>query len=75
MTILLFFFSGIPVLLFNALFACYQCSYIKGLAPKFNMLVDDFLKKLKPLANGQTEVPLKDHIHGFVLTVVSEVRL
>ncbi len=50
-----------------------HCSYLKGLVPSFNSLVDDFLEKLKPLADGKTVVPLKDHIQSFVLEVVSKV--
>ena len=49
-------------------------SYLKGLVPDFNTLVDDFLEKLKPLADGQTVVPLKDHIRKFSLSVLSKVQ-
>ncbi len=37
--------------------------------------MDDFLEKLKPLADGKTVVPLKDHIQDFVLDVVSKVSI
>ena len=39
----------------------------------FNSIVDDFLDKLKPLADGKTEVPMADHVKEFTLDVVNKV--
>ena len=50
-------------------------SYLKELIPTFNSIVDDHLQRLKPLADGETLVPMKDHICSFSLDIVCKVIL
>ncbi|KAL5496599.1 hypothetical protein EMCRGX_G012912 [Ephydatia muelleri] len=47
--------------------------YLKSLTPMFGECVDMFLDKLKPLADGRTQVPMKKHIHNAALDVISKV--
>eukprot|EP00731_Ephydatia_muelleri_P008176 Em0004g514a len=47
--------------------------YLKSLTPMFGECVDKFLDKLKPLADGRTQVPMKKHIHNAALDVISKV--
>ena len=51
------------------------CSYLKSLTPMFGECVDMFLDKLKPLADGRTQVPMKKHIHNAALDVISKVLI
>ena len=41
----------------------------------FGECVDKFLDKLKPLADGRTQVPMKKHIHNAALDVISKVLI
>ena len=50
-------------------------SSLKELLPKFNECVDALLEKLRPLADGRTEVPMKEVFHEAALDVISKVRL
>ena len=36
--------------------------------------MDEYLEKLKPLADGKTTVFMAEHIRDFTMSVVSEVR-
>ena len=38
------------------------CSYLKSLVPSFNECADKFIERLRPLADGKTTVPMKDHL-------------
>ena len=49
-------------------------SYLKSLVPTFCASVDLFLGKLRPLADGKTQVPLKTHIQEVTLDVISKVH-
>ena len=51
------------------------CSSLKDLIPKFNECVDTFVEKLRPLADGKTEVPMKEAFHEAALDVISKVIL
>ena len=48
-------------------------SYLKGLIPSFNSIMDDFLENLKPMADGKTVISLKENIQTFILDVISKV--
>ena len=50
------------------------CSSLKELLPKFNECFDALLEKLRPLADGRTEVPMKEVFHEAALDVISKVR-
>ena len=39
----------------------------------FNECVNTFLERLKPLADGKTEVPMKEAFHNMALDVISKV--
>ena len=54
-------------------YVCVYCSYLKSLTPMFGECVDKFLDKLRPLADGRTQVPMKKHIHNAALDVISKV--
>ena len=48
-------------------------SYLKSLVPTFGECVDKFLDRLRPLADGKTQVPMMKHIHTTTLDVISKV--
>ena len=48
-------------------------SYLKTLMEPFNEVVDKFLDKLKPLADGATAVPMKTKFSELTLKVISKV--
>ena len=48
-------------------------SYLKTLLKPFNEITNEFLEKLKPLADGDTKVPMKVHLGEFSLDVISKV--
>lgn len=50
------------------------CSTLRGMIPSFNMCVDKFLADLKPLADGNTAAPMKDHISDLTMDVISKVH-
>ena len=50
------------------------CSCLKNLVTtSFNVCMDDFLKKLAPMANGKTSIPLDDYITDFSVDTISKV--
>ena len=51
----------------------YYISYLKGLIPSFNECVDQFLERLRPLADGKTQVPMKDEFATLTLSIISKV--
>jgi hypothetical protein len=51
-----------------------SCSPINALVGGYNSLVDEFLAKLKPLADGKTLVPMAAHVSEFVFIADSKVR-
>ena len=53
----------------------FHCSSLKDLLPVFNECVDAFLEGLRPLADGKTEVPMKEAFHEAALDVISKVQL
>ena len=48
-------------------------SHLKTLTTPFNESVDKFLDKLRPLADGKSAVPMKSHLAGLTLDVISKV--
>ena len=48
-------------------------SYLKGLIPSFNECVDQFLERLRPLADGKTEVPMMEEFGTLTLDILSKV--
>ena len=48
-------------------------SYLRGLVPSFNECVDMFLERLRPLADGKTEVPMKEEFASLTLNIISKV--
>ncbi|KAL5493499.1 hypothetical protein EMCRGX_G014690 [Ephydatia muelleri] len=53
--------------------SAFNASHLKGLIPNFCKRVDLFLKKLVPLADGETKVPLRKYMHDAAVDVISEV--
>eukprot|EP00731_Ephydatia_muelleri_P028814 Em0020g458a len=51
----------------------FKRSSLKDLLPIFNECVDAFLEGLRPLADGKTEVPMKEALHEATLDVISKV--
>ena len=49
-------------------------SYLKGLIPSFNECVDQFLERLRPLADGETQVPMKEEFAILTLSIISKVN-
>lgn len=49
------------------------CSYLKTLLGPFNEIVNKYVNKLKPLADGTTIVPMKIHFGELALEVISKV--
>ena len=54
----------------------FTCTYssLKELLPNFNESVNTFLDGLRPLADGKTQVPMKEAFHDLTLSVISKVR-
>ena len=50
-------------------------SYLKTLLKPFNEITNEFLDELKPLADGETKVPMKTHLGEFSLDVISKVAI
>ncbi|XP_064388742.1 cholesterol 24-hydroxylase-like [Halichondria panicea] len=48
-------------------------SYLKSLLPSFNKCVDVLLDSIRPLADGETDVPMKQHLAECTLYVISKV--
>ena len=48
-------------------------SHLRGLVPSFNSCVDIMINKLRQLANGKTEVPMKDILSSTTLDIISKV--
>ena len=48
-------------------------SYLKSLVPSFNECADKFLEGLRPLADGKTTVPMKEHLAEVTQDVISKV--
>ena len=46
---------------------------MKGLFPKLCERADEFIAKLRCLADGKTKVPLKKHIYDASMGVISKV--
>lgn len=53
----------------------YPCSYLKSLVPSFNECVDQFLARLRPLADGKTQVSMSDHFANLALEVIGKVYI
>ena len=47
---------------------------MKDLLPVFNECVDAFLERLRPHADGKTEVSMKEAFHEAALDVISKVQ-
>jgi len=43
------------------------------LVPSFNECADKFIERLRPLADGKTTVPMKEHLAEVTLDVISKV--
>ena len=52
---------------------CADDSYLKGLIPIFNECVDQFLERLRPLADGKTQVPMKEEFAAVTMDVICKV--
>ena len=52
----------------------FTCSSLKDHLPLFNECVNTFIEKLRPLADGKTDVPMKEMFHETALDVISKVR-
>ena len=48
-------------------------SYLKGLIPIFNECVDQFLERLRPLADGKTQVPMKEEFAAVTMDIICKV--
>ena len=51
-----------------------QHSSLKDYLPVFNECVDTFLERLRPHADGKTEVSMKEAFHKATLDAISKVR-
>lgn len=51
------------------------CSYLKSLVPSFNECVDQFLERLRPLADCRTQVSMIQQFSELTLDVISKVQL
>ena len=63
--------SQLAMLIYNIIFVV---SYLKTLLIPFNEMVEKFLDRMQPLANGSTIVPMKVHFGEFTQDVISKVR-
>ena len=50
-----------------------SCSFVENLCQKFCECTDAFIKKLQPLADGNTEVHMKKEIYSAAMDFVSKV--
>ena len=50
-------------------------SYLKSLVPSFNECADKFIERLRPLADGKTIVPMKEHLAQVTEDAISKVCL
>ncbi|XP_064405688.1 cholesterol 24-hydroxylase-like isoform X2 [Halichondria panicea] len=48
-------------------------SYLKSLLPSFNECTDKLLEGIRPLADGKTTIPMKQHLSEVTLNVISKV--
>ncbi len=48
--------------------------YLKNLEGSFNEIMTSVIEELKPMADGETLIPIKKYINNFTLTVISKVR-
>ncbi|XP_064405692.1 cholesterol 24-hydroxylase-like [Halichondria panicea] len=48
-------------------------NYLKSLLPSFNECTDKLLEGIRPLADGKTTVPMKQHLSEVTLNVISKV--
>ena len=51
----------------------FMFSYLKSLLPSFNECTDKLLDNIRPLADGRTTVPMKQHLAEVTLDVISKV--
>ena len=56
----------------NVFCAC-NYSTLKEMVPSFNECVDQFLEKLRSMADGKSKVPMKEHISDLTNDVISKV--
>jgi len=49
--------------------------YLKSLVPSFNECADKFIQGLRPLADGKTTVPMKEHLAQVTEDAISKVGL
>ena len=49
------------------------CSYLRNLVPLFNVCVDQFVEKLRGVANGKTEVPMRTQFSAVTLHIIGKV--
>ncbi len=54
---------------------CPHNSYLKSLLPSFNECTDKLLEGIRPLADGKTTVPMKQHLSEVTLNVISKVHI
>ena len=66
--VLLFLFND-----FIHFYIVLQHSSLKDYLPIFNECVDTFLERLRPHADGKTEVSMKEAFHKATLDVISKV--
>ena len=67
--VLLFLFNDFIHFCINVL----KDSSLKDYLPVFNECVDAFLERLRPHADGKTEVSMKEAFHEATLDVISKV--
>ena len=48
-------------------------SYLKSLVPSFNECADKFIEGLRPLADGKTMVPIKEHLAKVTQDAIGKV--
>jgi len=48
-------------------------SYLKSLVPTFNEYVGKLVEKLRPLADGRTQVPMKKELSMLIVSAVGKV--
>jgi hypothetical protein len=48
-------------------------SYLKSLVPLFNGCVDQYVEKLRGVANGKTEVPMMMQFSAITLNIIGKV--
>ena len=50
-------------------------SFLQQIYPKFFDSVEDFIKRLKPLADGKTTVSLKKQVYAASMDIISKVSI